>query len=87
MTARQRPDLRPRRTVHPGRDERFDHAVCVDDPERRVARPDQRADLIDDDLEDFLDRTEAGDRPRRSIDGVVDVGCRLLVDPAHDDRG
>ena len=50
-------------------------------------RADQRADLVDDDLEHFLDGAQAGDRPGRGIDRVVDVGHRLLIDLAHDDRG
>ena len=74
MTTRYRSDPGPCLAIHPRGDEGVDDAIRVDDPERRIARPDQWTDLIDDDLEHFLDRAEAGDRPGRDIDGVVDIG-------------
>ena len=58
--------------AHPARDEALDDTVLVDDPERGVLRPDQRPDLVDDDLEDLVDRQQAGDRPRRGIEGIED---------------
>ena len=45
----------------------------VDDPEGGIPRPDEGSDLIDDDLEDVVDRLQAGDRPRGGVEGVDDV--------------
>ena len=87
VTARQGADPRPCLAVHAGGDEGLDHPAGVDDPERGIARADQRTDLVDDDLEHLLDGAETGDRPGGDIDRVVDVGRRLLIDATHDDRG
>ena len=55
----QVPDPRPGLAVDPGGDEAFHDAVGVDDAEGRVLRPDERTDLVDDDLQDVLDRRAA----------------------------
>ena len=87
MTARQGADPRPCLGVQAGGDEGLDDPAGVNDPECGIARADQRADLVDDDLEHLLDGAQSGDRPGRDIDGVVDFGRRLLIDATHDDRG
>ena len=45
----------------PARDEALDPAACVGDAERRVPRPDELADAIDDELEDAVDVQLRGD--------------------------
>ena len=72
-------DRGSRLQAHPRRDEALDHAVRVDDPKGGIPGPDERADLIDDHLQDIVDRLEAGDRPRRHVEGVDDVGRSLWV--------
>ena len=44
-------------------------------PSAAYRAPDERPDLVDDDLEDVVDRLQAGDRPRRRVEGVDDAGC------------
>ena len=60
--------------VDAGRDEPLDEAARVDDPQRRVARPDERPDLVDDDLQDVVDRLEPGDRSGGRVERVDDTG-------------
>ena len=61
----------------PARDEALDHAVGVDDAEGRVARPDQRPDLVDDDLQDVVDGVQpaiarvAASRASTTLSGVA----------------
>ena len=47
--------------------------VLVDDPKGGVAGTDERTDLVDDDLEDLLDREHARDRTRRGIERIEDL--------------
>ena len=92
--ARQRTDPGPLLRVDPGRDESLDVAVRADDAQGRIARPDERPNLVDDDLQDVVDRLEAGDRPGRGIERLDDPGRRAGVGPsrcadrpAHDQEG
>ena len=66
---RQRADREPMVGIDAGGDEPLDPAVDADDPERRVARVDEIADPIDDQLEDLLDAEHARDRPGGLVDG------------------
>ena len=79
VAARQWADRGPGLAADPGRDEALDDAVRVDGPEGRVARPDEQPDLVDDHLQDIVDRLQAGDGPGRGIEGVDDVGRCLCV--------
>ena len=59
VAARQRPDPRPGSSRRcPDVMNRSMTPSGVDDPERGVARPDQRPDLVDDDLQDVVDGLE-----------------------------
>ncbi len=73
MAAGQGADRRPRRRAHAGRDEALDDAVLVDDAQRGVARPDERPDLVDDDLQDLVDGDQPGDRAGRRVEGLEDL--------------
>ncbi len=65
--------------VDAGRHEALDDASGVDDAERGVARPDQVANPIDDQLEGGIGVEDAGDRPGGRIEGgQVLAGLRQL---------
>jgi hypothetical protein len=68
-----------RGVVHPAGDESFDPSAAIDDPECRVLRADERANLIDDDLQDIVDSPETSDPSDRGVQGNLDVvlGWRL----------
>ena len=83
VAAREWADRGPGLAAHPGRDEALDDAVRVDGPEGRVVRADQQPDLVHDDLQDIIDGLQAGDRPRRGIEGVDDVDRCLRVLVGH----
>ena len=83
-TARNVADPRPGLAIHAGGDEPFHHAVGVDDAEGRVLRADQGPDLVDDHLQDVVDRLQLGDRARRGLEGAdTPARRRTFPEPAH----
>ena len=84
----QVPDPRPGLAVDPGGDEAFHDAVGVDDAEGRVSGPDERTDLVDDDLQDVLDPVQLRDRADCRVERTDDTAGRgNLPDPAHPSHG
>ena len=73
VTLRQRPDLAAQLRRHAAGDEALDPTVRVDDPERRVARADELAHAVDDQLQDAVEVQLAGDGPRRPVERVEGV--------------
>ncbi len=78
-STREGTDVGPRLAVDAGRDETLDDAARMDDPERRVARADQRPDLVDDDLQDLIDGLQRRDGSRRHVERVDDTRLRPEV--------
>ena len=73
MSFGQRPDQAARFGAHATRDEPLDSATIVDDPERRILRANHGPDLVDDDLEDIVDRRQLGDRPDGGVEGSLNL--------------
>ena len=74
VAARGCPDPGPVQARHPARDELLDDALRVDDPEGGVARPNQLAHAIHDDLEDAVE----GQDCRHGADRGVERGQPLI---------
>ena len=74
VSFRQRADQGACLGIDPRGDEPFDDPARVDDPQRGVARPDERPNLVDDDLQDVIDALEPGDRTGGHIERVDDTG-------------
>ena len=51
-------------------DESLDHASVIDDPEGGVLRADERADLVDDDLQHLIDGQDARDGACGGVNGL-----------------
>ena len=79
MSFWQRADPVARGIVHPARDEALDPATDVDDAEGGVLRANERANLVDDDLQHVIDGGESGDASDRSIKRGLDLMPRSLL--------
>ena len=83
VTARNVADPRPGLAIHAGGDEAFHDAVGVDDAERRILGADQRSDLVDDHLQDVVDRLQLGDRAGRGLECADHPARRGIVPGAR----
>jgi hypothetical protein len=81
MALRQRADPTTRGVVHPAGDESFDPATGIDDAEGGVLGIDERADLVDDDLQDVVDGAETRDPADRCVKGSLDLVLGSLLGP------
>src|SRR5215213_9383887 len=88
MAARQWADALPGLRTDTRRDEALDDPVGVDDAERRIPRLYQRPDLVDDHLQDVIDRLKARDGPGRRVEGIDDarrfLGSLAAAPQRHD---
>ena len=86
VRARQGPERRDERVVHPRDEEAAEAAVAVGHAERRVAGAGELAGALDERLQDLVDRLPRGDGQHRVADGAQRGAHAGPVGHAADDR-